>query len=33
MNTNDTLPTGVTIYGRYEALKLSTGRVIVYFGR
>lgn len=33
MNTNDTLPTGVTIYGRYEALKLNTGRVIVYFGR
>tara|TARA_R100000329_G_scaffold14937_1_gene15401 strand:+ start:40 stop:714 length:675 start_codon:yes stop_codon:yes gene_type:complete len=33
MDTNDLLPSGVTIYGRYEALKLNTGRVIVYFGR
>ena len=30
--TTDTFPKGLTIYGRWSALKLATGAAIAYFG-
>ena len=30
--TDDTLPKGLTIYGRWSALTLATGAAVVYFG-
>ena len=32
MDTADTIPAGVTIYGRWTELDLNGGRVIAYFG-
>ena len=33
MDTSDTLPKGVTIYGRWEKVNLNGGRAICYFGK
>ena len=32
MDTDDIIPTGTTIYGRWTAINLAAGRVIAYFG-
>lgn len=32
LDSSDEVPKGVTIYGRWESMKLASGRVIVYFG-
>ena len=32
MDTSDTIPKGVTIYGRWEKINLAGGRAIAYFG-
>ena len=33
IDTSDTIPKGVTIYGRWEKINLASGRAIVYFGK
>ena len=33
MDTSDSIPVGVTIYGRWEKINLAGGRVIAYFGK
>ena len=33
MDASDTIPKGVTIYGRWTEFDLSSGRVIAYFGK
>ena len=33
MDDSDSIPAGVTIYGRWEKINLAGGRVIAYFGK
>lgn len=33
MDNSDSIPTGVTIYGRWTSINLAGGRVIAYFGK
>ena len=33
MDASDSIPVGVTIYGRWEKINLAGGRVIAYFGK
>ena len=33
MDASDTIPKGVTIYGRWTEMDISSGRVIAYFGK
>ena len=33
MDTADSIPTGVTIYGRWTSINLNGGRAVVYFGK
>ena len=33
MDASDTIPKGVTIYGRWEKINLASGSVIAYFGK
>jgi len=33
MDTSDIIKSGITIYGRWEKINLSAGRVIAYFGK